>query len=67
MFGLYVHIPFCNKICNYCDFYKMKVSDEFQTRVIEKDNSKQTIQEVIAEKVTFLAKSKEKTDDEIEI
>ena len=36
MFGLYVHIPFCNKICNYCDFYKMKVSDEFQTRVIEK-------------------------------
>jgi len=38
-----------------------------QTRVIEKDNSKQTIQEVIAEKVTFLAKSKEKTDDEIEI
>ena len=31
------------------------------------DNSKQTIQEVLAEKVTFLTKSKEKNDDEIEI
>ena len=43
------------------------IKGRIQTRVIEKDNSKQTIQEVIAEKVTFLAKSKEKTDDEIEI
>lgn len=42
------------------------IKGRIQTRVIEKDNSKQTIQEVIAEKVTFLAKSKEKTDDEIE-
>lgn len=23
MLGLYVHIPFCKKICPYCDFYKM--------------------------------------------
>ena len=43
------------------------IKGRIQTRVIEKDNSKQTIQEVIAEKVTFLAKTKEKTDDEIEI
>ena len=43
------------------------IKGRIQTRVIEKDNSKQTIQEVIAEKVTFLAKSKEKNDDEIEI
>ena len=43
------------------------IKGRIQTRVIEKDNSKQSIQEVIAEKVTFLAKSKEKTDDEIEI
>lgn len=28
--GLYIHIPFCVKKCNYCDFlsYEMKVSDE---------------------------------------
>ena len=43
------------------------IKGRIQTRVVEKDNSKQTIQEVIAEKVTFLAKSKEKNDDEIEI
>lgn len=43
------------------------IKGHIQTRVIEKDNSKQTIQEVIAEKVTFLAKTKEKNDDEIEI
>ena len=43
------------------------IKGRIQTRIIEKDNSKQSIQEVIAEKVTFLAKSKEKTDDEIEI
>ena len=23
MIGLYVHIPFCNSICSYCDFVKM--------------------------------------------
>ena len=43
------------------------IKGRIQTRVIEKDNSKQTIQEVFAEKVTCLAKSKEKNDDEIEI
>lgn len=24
MFGLYLHIPFCQRICTYCDFYKMR-------------------------------------------
>ena len=43
------------------------IKGRIQTRVIEKDNSKQTIQEVLAEKVTFLTKSKEKNDDEVEI
>ena len=23
MRGVYIHIPFCNNICNYCDFCKM--------------------------------------------
>ena len=60
-----------NIALNTCEYCKqgdlIGVKGRIQTRVIEKDNSKQTIQEVIAEKVTFLAKSKEKNDDEIEI
>ena len=60
-----------NIALNTCEYCKqgdlIGVKGRIQTRVIEKDNSKQSIQEVIAEKVTFLAKSKEKTDDEIEI
>ena len=54
-----------SEYCKQGDLIAIK--GRIQTRVIEKDNSKQTIQEVIAEKVTFLAKSKEKNDDEIEI
>ena len=26
--GLYIHIPFCEKKCNYCDFYSSFVTDE---------------------------------------
>lgn len=33
--GLYIHIPFCNQICPYCDFYKMVVSDKLQTEYID--------------------------------
>ncbi|MGN0452940.1 MAG: radical SAM family heme chaperone HemW [Ruminococcus sp.] len=25
--GLYIHIPFCAKKCNYCDFYSLKAND----------------------------------------
>lgn len=28
--GLYIHIPFCEKKCAYCDFLSMKASDELQ-------------------------------------
>lgn len=35
MTGLYVHIPFCNQICPYCDFYKMVVSDKLKTKYID--------------------------------
>lgn len=34
MRGIYIHIPFCRKICNYCDFYKMVVSDDFKKKYI---------------------------------
>ena len=32
MSGIYIHIPFCNKRCNYCDFYlvtNLNVIDKF--------------------------------------
>lgn len=35
MKGIYIHIPFCRKICNYCDFYKMVVSDNFKNEFVE--------------------------------
>ncbi|MFN8359829.1 MAG: radical SAM family heme chaperone HemW [Candidatus Kapaibacterium sp.] len=28
MFGLYVHIPFCEKKCIYCDFYSIERTDQ---------------------------------------
>ena len=27
--GLYIHVPFCIKICPYCAFYKMTYSKEY--------------------------------------
>ena len=36
MRGLYIHIPFCNKICSYCDFCKMVSSDEIKIKYINR-------------------------------
>ena len=36
MKGLYIHIPFCNKICNYCDFTKMVSSNDYKTKYINR-------------------------------
>ena len=33
--ALYVHIPFCNKICTYCDFYKMVAKVPYKTEYIK--------------------------------
>ena len=39
MAGLYVHIPYCKRICNYCDFY----------RVVSSGSPKKYIESVISE------------------
>lgn len=33
--GLYIHIPFCNKVCPYCDFHKMVASDNLKEKYIK--------------------------------
>ena len=33
--SVYIHIPFCNKICNYCDFCKMYANDEMIKKYLE--------------------------------
>ncbi len=35
MKALYIHIPFCNKICTYCDFYKRIAKEELKERYVE--------------------------------
>ena len=34
--GLYIHIPFCDAICAYCDFVKMVRSNDTKQRYMEK-------------------------------
>ncbi|MCM1130546.1 MAG: radical SAM family heme chaperone HemW [Anaeroplasma bactoclasticum] len=35
MNGIYVHIPFCNNICSYCDFPKQIAKDEVKDKYLE--------------------------------
>jgi len=35
MLGLYIHIPFCKKKCNYCDFVSVPANNELISRYIE--------------------------------
>ena len=31
----YIHIPFCNKICSYCDFCKIYKDDKFVDKYLD--------------------------------
>src|SRR5690554_25281 len=35
MKALYIHIPFCDHVCTYCDFYKMIAKDEVKIKYIK--------------------------------
>ena len=35
MLGLYVHVPFCEKICDYCDFSAIKVPNYFHLEYLD--------------------------------
>lgn len=41
--GIYVHIPFCKKKCNYCDFYSVSyeenVANEYIDAMVNEINS----------------------------
>ena len=36
MLGVYIHIPFCNKICNYCDFCKILYNSNYVSKYLNK-------------------------------
>lgn len=35
MKAIYIHIPFCDHICTYCDFYKMVAKEELKVNYID--------------------------------
>ena len=34
MLGLYIHIPFCSSICNYCNFNRGLYDEALKTRYV---------------------------------
>lgn len=34
--ALYIHIPFCDHICSYCDFAKVYYREEFVLQYLER-------------------------------
>lgn len=49
--ALYIHFPFCRHLCNYCDFYKHKLSEEDQV-----DKFEVLLKKQIEEHKTLLSK-----------
>ena len=46
--SLYIHIPFCNSICDYCDFTKLQYFRNFASKYLEE--LKKELQEVVKNK-----------------
>ena len=36
MLGVYIHIPFCKNICNYCDFCKVYYNEIWAINYLDK-------------------------------
>ena len=36
MLSVYIHIPFCNKICSYCDFCKIYYNEKYVDKYLDK-------------------------------
>lgn len=57
MAGIYIHVPFCRKACNYCDFHfstNLKVQDELVNALImELEMRKDYLNELIIETLYF--------------
>lgn len=54
--GLYIHIPFCDGKCNYCDFYSFKAAEDTKDKYVE----------VLIDKINnWSTKLKDKTVDTI--
>ena len=39
MLGVYIHIPFCKKICTYCDFCKILYDTKYVDKYLDKLDS----------------------------
>lgn len=54
--GIYVHIPFCKKKCEYCDFVSFSNENEYQEKYMEclcKDIDKTTVEGYKANTIYF--------------
>ena len=56
MAGIYIHIPFCKKICYYCDFYKSanyRYVDEFIDAILKEISYKKGFTKEVIETIYF--------------